>query len=45
MAFDRLRGGLRLEDAIPFLAESIGEGPANQFFVVNDEDGRRTHDA
>ena len=45
VAFDRLGGGLRLENAIPFLTESIGEGPANQLLVVDDEDGRRTHDA
>ena len=44
MTFDRLPGGLGLEDAVPFLGQPIGERPADQLLVVNDEDGRRAHD-
>ena len=43
MALERLGGGFGLENAVALLAEPIGQRPANQLFVVDDEDGRRAH--
>ena len=43
MPFDRFRRGFGLENPVALLTESIGQGPANQLFVVDDEDGRRAH--
>ncbi len=35
---------LGFDYAVPFRSEPLGERPANQLLVVNDEDGGRLHD-
>ena len=43
VALERRRGGVGLDDAIAFLREPLGQRPANQLLVVDDENRRRLH--
>ena len=43
MALERFGGRFGLENPVTFLTEAVGQRPANQLFVINDQDGRRAH--
>ena len=45
VSLDRLGGGFRLEHAVTFLAEPLGEGPADQLFIVDNQNRRGAHAA
>jgi hypothetical protein len=42
-AIQRLTAGFGFEHFIAFSFEALGQRPANQAFIVNDEDGRFGH--
>ena len=44
-AIERLLAGRRLDDLVAVGAQPLGERPANQLFVVDDEDGGVSHHA